>query len=35
MAADAQRFLVTVPAGQAAPASITLELDWPAGLKKR
>jgi Tol biopolymer transport system component len=34
MAADAQRFLVTVPVGHAALSSIMLEINWPAGLKK-
>jgi len=32
--ADFQRFLIPVPAGDNTPASITVALDWAAGLKK-
>ena len=32
---DAQRFLETVPVGAATTSSITVELNWPAALKKR
>jgi Tol biopolymer transport system component len=31
---DLQRFLLTVPVGQAAPSSITLEVNWAAALKR-
>ena len=32
---DAQRFLVALPAGDLAPATPTVVLNWPAALKKR
>jgi Tol biopolymer transport system component len=31
---DFQRFLVSVPVGEASPSSITLQLNWPAALKR-
>ena len=31
---DGQKFLMTVPAGDAAPSPITVVLNWQAGLKK-
>jgi len=34
MMRDGQRFLLNVPAEDAAPPSITVVVNWPAGLKK-
>ena len=34
LAADGQRFLMTVPAADTAPAPLTVVLNWTAGLKK-
>jgi len=34
VASDGQRFLVIAPAGESIPASITVVVDWIAGLKQ-